>query len=206
MFKNYTNGNKSAELDIGIFKIKNTTPPKQGSLLISEPFSQDSFFKRSVVLLTEHNENGSLGFILNKPVKMPLTDIVNDFPDIKSTVSIGGPVNTDSIFFIHTLGNAIPNSIQVYDNIYWGGNFDILQLLIKSGAVKNHQVRFFIGYSGWRPQQLNNELERNFWIVSNKKPNNIMVENDEKVWRESLGLLGDKYRIWTNFPDNPMHN
>ena len=196
------------DLDIDFLKIENTVKPKQGSLLISEPFSQDSYFKRSVVLLTEHNEEGTLGFILNKPVKASLKEVLEGFPSFNASVSLGGPVGTDSIYYLHTLGDKIPESVKVKNNIYWGGNFDILQIMIASGAIGSDQIRFFIGYSGWRPNQLKGEIEKNYWIVSNRIPKEIelMTNNSEDVWNTAVNSLGNRYKIWNNIPENPVFN
>lgn len=194
------------DLDIDFLQIENKTAPKQGTILISEPFTQDTYFGRSVVLLTEHNENGSLGFILNKPVEVSLQDVISDFPIFDATISIGGPVNTEAIFYIHSLGDKIPNSTKVSQNIYWGGDFDILKLLIESGAVQESQVRFFIGYSGWKPNQLQSEIDRNFWIVTDLYFNDVFTNDKRNIWKSALHKLGEKYKLWTNFPANPSYN
>lgn len=194
------------EFNADFFKIENKIEPKQGTILLSEPFSQDSFFGHSVVLLTEHDDNGSIGFILNKPVNVTVNEVIKGFPKTKATVSLGGPVNTESVHFIHTLGDKIPDSRHVLGNVYWGGSFEVMQILLKSGQVKDHQVRFFIGYSGWRPQQLHQEIEKDYWLVTDMYFEDIMIKSDENLWRRSLNNLGSKYKIWANFPDEPILN
>ena len=76
-----------------------------GSLLISEPLQADSFFKRSVVLVSEHDLKGTLGFILNKLTDVKLNDAVEDFPAFDAPLYFGGPVDTDTLFYIHTVGH-----------------------------------------------------------------------------------------------------
>ena len=178
----------------------------QGKILISEPFTKDNYFKRSVVFLTEHNEKGSIGFILNKPVEISVHEVLNNFPKIDAKISLGGPVNTNTVHYIHTLGETIPNSMKVIDNIYWGGDFEKLKLLIKLGAVKEDQIRFFIGYSGWNPKQLEREISRKYWIVTEISPEKIMSCHTENNWKEILSRLGENYKIWANFPENPEMN
>ncbi len=188
------------------FRIEhNNINPEQGRILISEPFSQDSYFKRSVVLLTRYNQEGAVGFILNKPSKLKLHEVLKDFPEFDANVSVGGPVSPDTIHFLHTLGDNVPNTFHVYKNLYWGGDFETLKELIINGKLKPHQIRFFIGYSGWSPGQLDRELNKNFWIVTNTSVENI-ISNQPDIWKRTLQTLGGKYRIWTNYPEDPAFN
>ena len=193
--------------DIDFFKIEtNNIKPRKGRILIAEPFLYDYYFKSSIVLLTEHNDKGTVGFILNKPVQAKIQDIVQDFSAGNFSVSLGGPVNTDSLHFIHTLGEQIPESIQVFDKVYWGGDFEVLKDMIESGTVQEQQVRFFLGYSGWDPKQLERELKENSWLVANIDSNSIMNTRHETIWRDVLGKLGPKYKMWINSPDDPSLN
>ena len=179
--------------------------PKQGRILLSEPLLSDTYFKRSVVLLTEHSDKGAVGFVLNKPVDLPLNEVLADFPDFNAQVYIGGPVAKDTIHFLHTLGELIPNSVHVMDNIYWGGDFDSLKELINEGIVEPAQVRFFLGYSGWSPNQLEGEIEENAWLVTRVESEKIMSA-DKNIWKKTLDELGKKYKVWANFPENPAMN
>ena len=195
------------ELDIDFFSIENNKVARQGRVLISEPFLNDTYFKRSVVLLTEHSEEGSVGFVLNKPVDLSVNDVLNDFPKVDAEISIGGPVNTNTIHYIHTLGERLPNSVKVLDNLYWGGDFDILKDLIMLDSHLSDQVRFFLGYAGWSPKQLDSELSENAWLISEMKAEQIMRGPDNDLWRKILEKSGDKkYRTWINFPENPGMN
>jgi putative transcriptional regulator len=194
------------ELNMDFFSIENKLVAKQGRILISEPFLNDTYFRRSVVLLTEHSEQGSVGFVLNKPVELTVSDVLKDFPDIDASVSIGGPVNTNTVHYIHTLGNHVPNSVKVIKNLYWGGDFDTIKDLIKQGRISNNNIRFFLGYAGWSPKQLDNELSENAWVVTELDPGTIMKSTSLSLWQETLNKLGDKYRTWVNFPENPGLN
>lgn len=190
-----------------IFRIeKSGFNPAQGKILIAEPFLADTYFRRSVVLLTEHNEKGSVGFVLNNPVAVKVNDVLANFPEIDSDVSIGGPVGTNTVHYLHTLGDLLPNSVNVIDNIYWGGDFEVLKQLIERGAASVSQVRFFIGYSGWEPEQLDKEISEDSWIVSEMKSSDIMKSVDKKTWDKALKSLGGKFRLWLNFPENPGMN
>jgi putative transcriptional regulator len=157
-------------------------------------------------LLTEHNENGSVGFVLNKPVDIAVCEILNDFPQSDCKVSIGGPVNTNTVHYIHTLGELVPESIKIISGIYWGGNFEKIKSLIESGIINNNQIRFFLGYSGWSPSQLDNELSQNAWIVGDTTAEEVMNVNQVSSWNETLAHMGEKYRSLANFPENPGLN
>jgi len=189
-----------------IFKIKNIIKPLKGRVLISEPFLSDVYFKHSVVFLTEHNDEGTIGFVINNRIELNICDVMNDFPKFDAAVSIGGPVSNNTIHFIHTLGKAITDSIHVLDNIYWGGNMDELKDMVKSGVITADQVRFFIGYSGWMPKQLDNEIAQNSWVVVELSSSEIMNCQIKGDWNQTLEKLGEKYRSWANFPDNPAMN
>ena len=193
-------------LDLNIFDVEhNLGQVGKGKILISEPFAQDNYFYRSIVLLTEHNDDGSFGFILNKPVSVKSSEILKDISNLDFNVSIGGPVNQDAVYYLHTLGDKIPESIHVCENIFWGGDFDVLRNLVKKGSVTEKQLRFFIGYSGWEPQQLNEELSNKNWIVSQISADKIMdVKKD--YWKNILNSLGEKFKIWANSPKNPSMN
>lgn len=193
-------------LNIDLFRIKhNNIAPKQGRILISEPFSMDSFFKRSVVLITEYNEDGAIGFILNKSVELSINEVIEDFPKSNIRITIGGPVSTDTLHYIHSYPS-IPNSIKVLKDVYWGGDFDVIKIMAETGELNEHNIRFFLGYSGWAPEQLNEEISNNYWLVSNLNSEIIINGNIYTIWKDSLQKLGQKYKIWSDFPENPTLN
>ena len=193
-----------------IDKILSIKPTKlkatQGRFLISEPFSNDFFFKRSVVLLGEHNEEGSFGLIINKSVDYKLEEVTDDFPKFDTKVYLGGPVKTDSLFFIHTLGDKIPNAMRIFKNIYWGGDIEVVKELILVNLIPQNSIRFFIGYSGWKPNQLDEELQRDSWIVSEANTQLVMKQNVDNLWKDAVRKLGSDYDMWMNFPLDPASN
>lgn len=195
-------------LNIDIFKIEtNHVAPRKGRILIAEPFLPGSYFNRSVVLLVSHGEKGAVGFILNKKIDFPLNEIINDFPDFQSDISIGGPVNTDTVYFIHSLGSDFPGSIHVKGDLYWGGDFEELKRRINLGLISPNQVRFFLGYSGWDKGQLEEELNENSWLVSDIEQRSVMdFPSRKQMWIETVRGLGGKYSMWEHFPENPSLN
>ena len=188
-----------------IIKTNNIKPGK-GKLLISEPFLLDYYFKRSVVLLAEHNEEGSFGIIMNKPVSAKFNEIVKNFPEFNAQLYLGGPVKSDSLFFIHTLGDRIEGSLEIIDGLYWGGNIEAIKEMITLNILNPADIRFYIGYSGWTANQLDAELKRNSWVVSRAKVDQLLNTQPNKLWSLSLQNLGKEYALWTNFPSDPSMN
>lgn len=179
------------------------------SLLIAEPFMQDPNFTRSVVLVCEHNEAGTLGLILNQSSNLFLKDVM-DMEGIDSTsfpLYIGGPVGTDSLQFIHKCFDRLHSGLDLGEGIYWGGNFEALKLLIEKGDIKNDEIKFFLGYSGWSQKQLQDELKENAWIISNGfNPEIVFDHAEENLWKEVIINLGPKYAHIAQFPVNPSWN
>ena len=180
--------------------------PSKGRLLISEPFLNDPHFKRTVILLCDHNEEGSFGFVLNNYINIKLSEVIQDMNEIKAKISIGGPVQKDSIFYLHTLGEKVPGSIQVLDDIYMGGDFDYIKNYINKGSLKTNEVRFFVGYSGWGKDQLSWELKEKSWIVSESTTQQIMDTKYDNLWSQSLRSMGKDFAILANFPTDPNLN
>ena len=193
--------------NLDFFKIQhNNVLPQKGLVLVAEPFLQDSYFKRSVVLLTEHTDEGTLGFVLNNPIDFSINEILKDFPAIDSIVTIGGPVRTDTVHYLHTLGDRIPDCEEVMESIYWGGDLDSIRDGIADGWIKPYQIRFFVGYSSWYPGQLEREISENSWLVTGIDRHDVMHGADLQLWEKVLMREEEKYRMWTRYPEDPMWN
>ena len=181
----------------------NSLEPKQGNILISEPLMNDFHFGRSVVLLIDHIESeGSFGIIINKQLNACVNQIVDDFPDFDAAVYLGGPVAEDQLFFIHTLGDLIPDSSPIIDGLYWGGDVETLKTLIATGIANEENTRFYLGYSGWDAGQLVSELVRNSWAVSNITVEQYLSTPPEHMWSTIVQRLGKSYEMWNRFPKN----
>lgn len=179
----------------------------KGKILISEPFLEDPNFSRSVILLLEYSkENGAVGFVLNKPTDLNMSDMIEEYPTDSFRFHYGGPVKPENVFFLHTLGSSVNNSQQIMPGLWWGGDFDQITSLIKSGTVSTREVKFFGGYSGWAAQQLEDELLERSWILSNMNAEEIMQEDIDELWRKSLKSLGKKFSIIADFPEDPALN
>jgi len=189
------------------FNFENTNEPSIGSILISEPFIEDKYFTRSVILLYDHGEEGSFGFVLNNYIETGLKDMISNFPDIDVRVSLGGPVDTSNLFFIHSLPEDVPDSQEIARGMYIGGKFtDVVELLTEDPS-KVEFFRFFVGYSGWEVDQLNDELEEKSWLVLPPVSNeHILDSNNDDLWKELMDKLGGKFKVMSTFPKNPSHN
>ena len=181
--------------------------PEKGSLLIAEPsIIGDLSFNRSVILLADHNPLGSVGFILNKQLDYNLKDLIentdSDFP-----IYNGGPVEQDNLYFIHKSPELIPNSIEISNGIFWGGDFSTVLDLINADKITSEDIKFFLGYSGWEENQLAYELKSQAWLVTNNTyDNEIISKSSTEFWKEKMLELGDSYSIWSNAPENPSYN
>lgn len=192
-----------------IFKIThNNVLPAQGSILMSEPFLQDAYFQRSVVLLVEHNTEGSMGFVLNKKTDLIVNTFfpeLEEYPEIP--IYLGGPVSANRLFFIHSLGDLIvPNSVKIKDHLYFDGDFEALKRYMLKGHSIEGKVKFFLGYSGWTKGQLGSEINKNSWVVSHATKENILLADGESFWKNSLEQLGSNYEAWTKYPKDPYLN
>lgn len=191
-----------------LFQIKsNTLNVKPGDLLLSEPFLGDFYFRRSVVLIVDNNDNdGSFGVIINKKLTLPINQVIADFPEFDGDLYLGGPVATDSIFFFHTLGIIIPDSTEIVKGIYWSGNINAVKALIREGLITRYDIRFFIGYAGWDKGQLREELMRNSWIVGSIPTKHILNTHPSDMWNTFTQMVGKRYQLWKSFPVNPNDN
>ena len=181
--------------------------PHKGKLLVSEPnIIGDDSFSRSVVLVTEYNQDGVVGFILNKRLEYTLDQLIPEI-DAQLDIYAGGPVDRESLYFLHNIPELIPGSHLIEDDIYWGGDFSIVSDLIKNNQITGSEIRFFLGYSGWEIHQLEHELEGNSWVVcENTSASELLALDTYDIWKNHMRELGGEYELWSNAPDNPQYN
>lgn len=194
-------------IDSDIFKIQsNNVLPSRGKILISEPFLRDAMFGRSVILLIDHTDEGSMGLVVNKQLPLFLNDIIMEFKYIADIpLYKGGPVATDTLFYLHTLSD-IPGAISINKGLYLNGDFDEIKKYILQGNTVSEHIRFFLGYSGWESHQLSNEIRENTWLVSEEQEADLMKDDTKDMWRKALEKLGSKYEAWSRFPQFPTLN
>lgn len=180
--------------------------PGPGILLIADPFLKDPNFLRTVVFLCEHKEEGSFGFVLNRQYENTLDELIPELEGHSIPVYYGGPVQLDSIHFLHQYPDEIPGGQEVMKGVFWGGDFDAVIDLIKKPSFDAAKIRFYIGYSGWSEGQLNDELTEKTWLTVQASRRLIFHTDYTEVWKDSLKHLGGDYEIMANFPIDPQLN
>jgi len=180
--------------------------PAPGILLISDPFLRDPNFMRTVVLLCEHQQAGSFGFVINRKYETTLNELIPDMSSVPVPVYYGGPVQLDTIHFLHQYPDEISGGIEVIKGVYWGGEFEKAIEMIKSGEADVSKIRFFIGYSGWSEGQLADEMKEKSWLTVKATRRLIFHHDHEEIWKDSIRQLGGEYEIMINFPIDPQLN
>lgn len=180
--------------------------PASGILLIADPFLKDPNFLRTVVLLCEHQEEGSFGFVLNRPFRNTLDELIPELEGYPIPVFDGGPVQKDSLHFLHQLPDEIPGGQEIVSGVYWGGNFETVIRLLQEGRLNPQKIRFFIGYSGWSEGQLNNEMTEKTWLTVAATRKLVFHDKHEEIWKEALRHLGGEYEMMINYPLDPQLN
>ncbi|CAN5902444.1 YqgE/AlgH family protein [soil metagenome] len=185
---------------------ENKLNPAAGRLLIAEPFLHDDYFRRAVVLIAEHNEKGTVGFILNKPLEITVQNAIPEFPEYEKLSYFGGPVQRDQLYFIHTIGDKIDGSFSIGNGLYWLGDFEKVKNLIEKKEISDDQIRFFIGYAGWEPGQLDKELKSKSWFVSKPDKEIIFNVDSSEMWTAAVKKMGNAFAPMANFPEDPSLN
>lgn len=181
---------------------------EDGQILISEPFMGDPNFKRTVLQICDHHDDGTLGFVLNKPTGIFIHEYIPDFKGFDAEVFYGGPVYPNSLQFIHNVGDILEGSKEIGPNIWAFGDFEKLSFLIKTGVIEPHNIRFFLGCAGWSPGQLDDEITRGDWFQSSSDPNYLFNPNlrPEELWKKVLDNKGSVYTVMAQMPDDPHYN
>lgn len=179
---------------------------RSGTILISEPFMGDPNFERTVVLVCRHDEEGSFGLVLNRKSNLKLSDVLDVFQqDGDMELSIGGPMEYNTLHYIHQL-DQLQEAIPLSQSVFWGGDYEQLKEFLSSGLISPDEIRFFLGYSGWSPGQLQEEIENKIWIVNNTATDLLFDLNQDSLWREILKQMGGKYKVLANYPIDPSLN
>ena len=180
--------------------------PAPGILLIADPFLKDPNFLRTVILICEHKQEGSFGFVLNKQIENTLDELIPDLEGYKFPVYYGGPVQMDTLHFIHQYPDVIPGSFEISKGVYWGGDFEMVVEMIKKETIKSAKIRFYVGYSGWSSGQLESELKEKSWLTVKAERKLVFHKKVDDIWKESLKHLGGDFEMMINFPIDPQLN
>ena len=172
---------------------------KKGTFIISQPLISDKRFEKTIILITESNKDGTLGFVVNQETNVKINELIKDFKKRKDYCYYGGPVQVDNLFYFHQKGSIINKSKKIFNNIYFGGDFNQIKEYIKSGLINENDIRFFLGYCGWEKNQLENELKEKSWVIINKQKDFF---KEKLNWEKSLIEFNEEYKIWVNAKDN----
>jgi putative transcriptional regulator len=186
-------------------KAKKFPKPKAGALLVSEPFNPEPKFKRTVVLISQHDQRGSIGFILNKPTDLNVNQVLDDFPEFDARVYWGGSTRLDSVYYIHTIPQ-LKGALPIVNGIYWGGDYEQLKVMVESKAVTPQQIKFIAGYAAWEGKLLEKEIKENNWWVTEADQQFTLLEPPEILWGRVLQRTGHVYGILNDFPEDPGRN
>ena len=181
--------------------------PRKGNLLLAQPnIMLDDVFARTVILLSRHNEDGTVGFTMNKPTDYTLSDFVDGITVVHSVYD-GGPLEQDSLYFVHRVPDLIERSTPISDGLYWGGDFDSVQSHLNAGRISQDDIRFFLGYSGWEYSQLDQEIYEDTWLVIENKDAEALLRTAPMThWKMQMRNLGGEFSLWSNAPVNPVLN
>ena len=170
-----------------------------GTILISKPFMEDKRFEKAVILITEHNEDGTIGFILNKKTSIDIIDFIPSASNQSINVKQGGPVDTNNLFFIHKHPDLIHNCFKIKDGYFWGGNINNVVEGMKRDEIKPQEILFFTGYSGWEKNQLKEEIEEGSWIIQNI---NLEILEEPIDWSKLLIEINKEFEVWATAPSD----
>jgi len=177
-----------------------------GTLLVAAPMMQAPNFRRSVILLCEHGENGTFGLTLNRPLDMKLGDVTEEFFAYDPPVHLGGPVQRNTLHYVHRRSSDVPEGVTLTGGVMWGGDFDSIKMIVRNGEMQREDVRFFLGYAGWSPGQLEEEMDEGAWLTTSILPDLVFDSGVDELWREVLRRMGGEYALLSTFPDDPRMN
>ena len=192
---------------MNFFVNDNLIEPEPGDLLISQPYLPDPNFERTVVLICEHDEKGTVGFVLNRRSNSVFSDVIFDAAHFDAPLYVGGPVQHDTLHFVHKDMLEMESGKSLGERLVWGKDFNRLLTLIDTHQIDEKNYRFFVGYSGWSPGQLLEELNAKSWIVYQNKDENLIFDfSSQDLWKKVLREMGGKYRVISNYPVDPRLN
>ncbi len=203
-------GKDSLNLDSSLFRINlPTNSPDEGVLLVAEPFLREECFNHAVITLIDYQQGKTaMGLVLNKPTNYTLSEAVDGInADVKIPLFCGGPVSCDRLFYLHSLPDEFPGARKVADGLFIGGDFEKVKNYVNMGLPTDGFIRFFVGYSGWEPEQLEDEIERHVWAVTSVKDNDMLLRDEgDSFWHKVVKQMGPSYRHWLYHPNNPQMN
>lgn len=174
----------------------------RGRLLISNGSLYDPNFRHTVVLIVEHNEDGALGLVLNRPLTMRVAEAVPELAplvDPDEHLFVGGPVQPEAAVILAEATDPASLDQPVLERIGLVGELDSLSTIFV-------RARVFGGYAGWGPGQLESEVERDDWILENASPNDVFTDDPQHLWKRVLERKGGPFAMLATMPFDPSLN
>ena len=181
-------------------------PIRSGTILLAEPFMMDPNFKRTAVLLVDHGEEGSIGFVLNRESDVRVDELVDDFPEFDAPVYVGGPVGRDTVHYLHRKGDLLEGSDEVVRGVFWGGDYERLKFLIRQQLIDPRDIRFFVGYSGWSDDQLDQELALGSWVTARMDANYLFKSPADTLWSQVMDHKGNAFSVIADMEEEAKYN
>ena len=177
-----------------------------GTILIADPFLKDPNFLRTVIFLCEHKDEGSFGFVINRKLQYVIGDLINDLTGCDFPVFYGGPVQQNTIHFLHRCPGLITGGEKITNDVFWGGEFDELVSLLQEGKLAQTDIRLFLGYSGWGEGQLQDEFKEKTWLTTFSSDKLVFMPDTDSIWKYAVKQLGGEYEQLVNYPLDPQLN
>ncbi len=185
-----------------IQKVKDKSEIRVGSVMISKPFWNDENYKRSVILLLEHDKQGSAGLIINKPSTLSIHDALPEL-NILYPLFFGGPSEIKTVSYIHNNAQ-LPDAIYLGNELFWGGDYDNLVDLVSKHKFDVRHIKFCAGFVHWAPGQLEEELSDDKWWVDEINPQELFRTPPDDLWAYKLISAGHVYGLLNGLPDPNM--
>ncbi len=176
---------------------------QKGTFLIATPDIDNGFFFRGVILVCEHNTNGSFGLLVNKSLDLELPEeIININHLVNSRIGIraGGPVQTNQMMLLHSSDQIEQQTLKISDGIYLGGDLQFLQEAIVD--QNGPHVYLCFGYAGWGTGQLEREFLDGHWFLHPATPQHLFHTPADKLWQTLLREMGGKYATLSMIPED----
>ena len=168
-----------------------------GTILISKPFMEDKRFEKTVILITEHNDNGTIGLILNKNTSIDIIDFIPSSINQSIIIKQGGPVDNNSLFFIHKHPDLIHNCFKIKDGYFWGGDMKNVIEGMKRDEIKPQEIFLQVILDG--KNQLKEEIEEGSWIIQNI---NLEILEEPIDWSKLLIKINKEFEVWATAPSD----
>ncbi|MEE2821992.1 MAG: YqgE/AlgH family protein [Acidobacteriota bacterium] len=193
---------KKGWLDAGLNFSQKLVTPQKGMFLVASPNITDPRFYHSVILLLAHEEDGTIGLIINRTSQIPLSKVL---PKLEGAATesqllfLGGPVGLNELLFLIRSSTPLEQSQQVMEEVHFSGDQALLEGLLKQD-YNLHNLRVYVGRSGWAPGQLSGEIGRGDWELVNGDPYTVFDKDVDDIWYDLTGYHKEPRFIVQHFP------